>query len=191
MAGYRISRCQYSCINVKAKCAPNAKGCRMRYLATLRAMPDGRGMASDSYSRTKPTDDADGPPDLQTRLGLYGGRLVMCIGHWGFQTQARGHFEYVTIYSVRIFILASCCLDVVQIFSGNGFLKPLSSWIRSHGELILFGIITRATADPPAAFVPVFQYEMMSDSLGIPSSSSSSSFWVPWGCALFTCLMRC
>ena len=180
MAGYRISRCQYSYINVKAKCALNANGCRICHLATLRAMPDGRGMASDSYSRTKPT-------DAQTRLGLYGGRLVMCIGDWVSKLKPQDT-EYVTIYSRQAFMSLMWRL-FRKWFQG---LEPLSSWIRGHGELILFGIITRATADPPAAFVPVFQYEMMSDSLGIPSSSSSSfPFWVPWGCALFTCLMRC
>ena len=79
------------------------------------------------------------------------------------------------------------CVHIVFIPEIVTRMKTSVGWSHSHGELILFGIITRATTDPPAAFVPVFQYEMMSDSLRI----LSLSFWVPWGCALFTCLMRC
>ena len=57
-------------------------------------------------------------------------------------------------------------------------MRTAVGWSYSHGELILFGIITRATTDPPAAFVPVFQYEMMSDSLRILSPSPFGSLGV-------------
>ena len=65
-------------------------------------------------------------------------------------------------------------------------MRTAVGWSYSHGELILFGIITRATTDPPAAFVPVFQYEMMSDSLRILSLSLSLSLLLgPLGLCTF------
>lgn len=45
----------------------------------------------------------DGPPDLQTRLGLYGGRLVMCIGHWVSKLKPED-IGYVTICSRQVFM---------------------------------------------------------------------------------------